>query len=300
MTSEAGPSPPTTGLADDYSVVVPKKYVNMHALAALEQRVAKLGVATPGLVRYAHVDSASSASPSAVTVSPLYVTVRAAPAASQLFSGRLRELQRPLPEEEATAELTRMTRIVLNLHRYGIVHGRLTLASWREDDRNALYVVDAAFPIAALVPAAPLLKSAAPLMAPEIVAAAGGGEGATLEQPSLVPNTDVWGLAVCFLQLVLPEKQFLSMERADIAGADLMCPLINNLPPRIVSLLVRCLKSDPMARPTAEELYCELTGQPSARQAAMFAAMQNDETDDDDDDEEEEAEEEEEEDEEES
>ena len=69
-----------------------------------------------------------------------------------------------------------------------------------------------------------------------------------------------------------------------------------------MSLLVRCLKSDPMARPTAEELYCELTGQPSARQAAMFAAMQNDETDDDDDDddEEEEAEEEEEEDEEES
>lgn len=292
----AASASPSTCLTEAFDVVLPKKYVNMYAISALEQRVLKLGTATPGLVRYQPYNKSGGGaagsgggSSGIVAVSPLYVTVKAEPAAKQLYKGSLRELQRPLADDEAFHELTRMARIMLNLHRHGIVHGRLTLSSWREDDNNSLFLVDAVVPIAVMPPSAPLLKTVAHLLAPEVVAAAGGGEGAAKEQ-MISPAADVWGLAVCYLQLVLQDKAFNTLERMDIIDAGIMCPLINNLPPQIVSVLVRCLKQEPQGRPQLEELYCELTGQPTARQNAVMMAMMQDggSSDDEEDDDEEE------------
>lgn len=245
---------------DSFDVVTPKKYINTFALPQLEQRLQRLYHPIPGVVRYTNE----------VKVSPLYVTVKAADATQQLFKGALRELQRPLPEDEALEDLTRMARVVLNLHQRDIVHGKLSLQSWREDENHEMVIIDAALPISLIPVAAPALQSIAHLLAPEVVAVAGGGEGATKEQ-QVIPASDVWGLAITFLQMVLKDKQFNTFDRADVMDADLMCPLTNGFSPKTVSLLIRCLKQDPLLRPSLEELFCELSGQPSARQAAMMA-----------------------------
>eukprot|EP00742_Colponemidia_sp_Colp-10_P031859 GILJ01042124.1.p1 GENE.GILJ01042124.1~~GILJ01042124.1.p1 ORF type:complete len:104 (+),score=33.72 GILJ01042124.1:71-382(+) len=71
--------------------------------------------------------------------------------------------------------------------------------------------------------------------------------------------------------MVLRDKQFNAFDRTDVMDADLMCPLINGYSPKVVSILVRCLKQDPMQRPALEEIFCELSGQPSSRQAALMA-----------------------------
>eukprot|EP00758_Cryptobia_borreli_P009147 Tbor_TRINITY_DN5451_c2_g1::TRINITY_DN5451_c2_g1_i1::g.25398::m.25398 len=70
---------------------------------------------------------------------------------------------------------------------------------------------------------------------------------------------DVWGIGVCFMALVLNKDKAYTFDAADVIDSDIMSPLFSTLSPKSVSFLVRCFKSDPMERPSVEELLCELS-----------------------------------------
>ncbi|KAG5492881.1 hypothetical protein JKF63_01461 [Porcisia hertigi] len=174
-------------------------------------------------------------------LSPLYLRLKVNESLALELLGPSEEYEQystPIGEFDAALCVLSVAQLLSRLHAQGVVHGHLHAGVvWRHrEDALRFVVTECELPMSALVPHGVVGNAARQCAAPEILRGQPYG-GAS----------DVWGLGVLLLQLLLGSSKSICTD--DLADSDLLSPLFSTLGPSATSFVLPCLKSDPQTRP---------------------------------------------------